>query len=308
MSDQNGPLVSLITVNFNQPELTAALLDSIRRQDYPHVQTLVVDNGSREPLAPVLESDYPEVTFITSAKNLGFAGGNNLALPAANGKYLFFVNNDAELTSGCIRKLLALFDTVPGMGMASPMICFYPKPGQEVDLIQYAGMTPVHPLTARNRTLGAHEPNRGQFAESYPSAYAHGAAMMIRREVLDQAGPMEQRFFLYYEELDWCERIRREGFSIWVEPRALVYHKESSTVGKLSPLKTYFLNRNRIYFMRRNFSGVKIFLFCLFLVFITIPKNLIVFGIKRDWARAKAFWQAMIWHIGFKKNEFEKLS
>ena len=300
------PLVSVITVNFNQTEVTCALLDSIRRQDYKAVEVIVVDNGSAENPAALFTLRYPEAAFIRSETNLGFAGGNNLGFQKANGEYLFFINNDAELTGGCLARLVALFSEIPDLGIVSPLICFHPStvrrppstvPRPPSTIIQYAGMTPVHPLTGRNRTIGEGEKNAGQFSAPRPTAYAHGAAMLVSRAVLERAGPMSEDFFLYYEELDWCERIRRAGYSVWLEPRACVFHKESLTVGKLGPLKTYYLCRNRILFMRRNFRGWRLGVFFLFLALVTIPKNALFYLWRGEKDNLDAFLQGVWWNF-----------
>ncbi len=298
-------MVSIITVNYNETATTCALLDSIRRQGYQNVEVLVVDNASRENPASIFKAGYPEVTFIRSEKNLGFAGGNNIALQAAKGDYLFFVNNDAELEPGCIEGLLQLFENQPNAGIISPLICYFPEPepqGTPIPvhrspftvhrspfIIQYAGMTPVSPFTGRNRTLGERQADAGQFAAPALTAYAHGAAMMIPRKVLEEVGPMWDGFFLYYEELDWCERIRRAGFEIWVEPRARVWHKESLTLGKMGTTKTYYLTRNRIWFMRRNFDNWHLVVFFVFFGLFTMPKNCLVYVLKGDFQNLKAF-------------------
>lgn len=308
------PLVTIITVNFNQTDATCDLLDSIRRQEYRNVEIFVVDNGSRENPAAIFETNYPEMQFIRSERNLGFAGGNNLASKKAKGDFLFFVNNDAELTEGCIERLLALFERVPDLGIVSPLICYAPslerverpdkgrdyKNDKKKDVVQYAGMTRVNPFTGRNRTIGNKEPDKGQFAEPQPTAYAHGAAMMIPRRVLEQVGPMDEDFFLYYEELDWCERIRRAGYSVWLEPRARVYHKESLTMQKLGALKTYYLNRNRVWFMRRNYGGWRHVVFYVFLFVVTIPKNVLLYLFRGEMDNLKAFLRGIWWNFGSK--------
>lgn len=294
-------LISIITVNYNQAAVTCALLESIRRQSYRHVEVIVVDNASAEDARSIIVPRHPEAIYIQSSKNLGFAGGNNLGIAAAKGDFLFFINNDAELTEGCLPTLLALFEAVPDLGAVSPLLCYYPAEGQTQDLIQYAGMTPVHSLTARNRTIGEKTPDTGQYTDPTPTAYAHGAALMIPRRVLDRVGPMPTDFFLYYEELDWCTSIREAGFSIWVEPRAKVYHKESLTTTSMGPLKTYFLNRNRVLFRRRHPSAQQ-WAFYLFLWGITVPKNLLTLALKGEWANLKAFWQAVWWNFGGKGN------
>jgi GT2 family glycosyltransferase len=292
------PLVSIITVNYNQLGLTCELLDSIRRNSYKNVETFVVDNASRENPQQHLMQFYPEVKVIVSEENLGFAGGNNLAVRVAKGDFLFFINNDAELTDGCLEKLLTLFGNRPKLGIASPLLCYYnAQRGVEPDLIQYAGTTEVNSVTARNRTIGEKELDKGQYKIAKPSAYAHGAAMMVPKLVAGDVGWMANDFFLYYEELDWCARIKKAGYECWVEPNARVYHKESVTVGAASPLKTYYLNRNRIYFMRRNTGSIQLLLFSLFLIFFTIPKNLIRYALRGEWKHAKVFIQAVWWNI-----------
>lgn len=301
----SAPLVSIITVNYNQAEVTCALLDSIRRQPYRAVEVIVVDNGSRDDPGPMLARRYPEVRYVRSERNLGFAGGNNLGLRIAQGDYLFFVNNDAELVGDCVARLVDLLAKTPGSGVVSPLICYFPTAGQEHDLVQYAGMTPLHPVTARNRLIGHQEMDRGQFRQPEPTAYAHGAAMMVPRTVVDQAGPMAEEFFLYYEELDWCARIRQAGYSIWVEPRARVYHKESLTVQALGALKTYYLNRNRVHFMRRHYGGWRLGLFYVYLWTVLVPKNILTLSLRGEWANLRAFRQGVWWNFGAKDNTWE---
>ncbi len=312
-------MVSIITVNYNQAEYTCALLDSIRRQDFRDVEVLLVDNASRDNPAARIAEQYPEVRFIRSERNLGFAGGNNLAVREARGEYLFFINNDAEITEGCIARLVRFLEEKPRAGIVSPLICYFPETLNggvaaaatelqtsnfklQTDLIQYAGMTRVHPITARNQTIGNKELDRGQFAQPQPTAYAHGAAMMLRRSVLDEVGPMSEDFFLYYEELDWCERIRQAGWEVWTEPRARVYHKESAAVQQLGGLKTYYLNRNRVWFMRRHYGGLQLVGFYTFLLLVTVPKNVVSYFLKGEKENLAAFLKGVWWNFYPKKS------
>ncbi|MGB0930171.1 MAG: glycosyltransferase family 2 protein [Chitinophagales bacterium] len=287
------PLVSIITINYNQTQATYELLQSIKEISYSNFEVIVVDNASKENPKPLINALFPEVTVILSDKNLGFAGGNNLGVAAAKGDYLFFVNNDTELTKTVIEQLLAMFDKVPKLGMVSPKICYYDEPNR----IQYVGFTRMNPYTARNTTIGEHELDEGQYSKPVPTPYAHGAAMMVKREVTEKVGLMAENFFLYYEELDWCERIRKGGYEIYVEPNALIYHKESLSVGKLSALKTYYITRNRILFMRRHASNLQWLAFVLFLAFVTIPKNLLSYTVNRDFKHIKAFVKGIVWNF-----------
>lgn len=294
-------LVSIITVNFNQTELTCALLESIRQQDYRDVEVLVVDNASADNPSQIFQERFPEVKFIRSAQNLGFAGGNNLALPHATGSFLFFVNNDAELTDGCIARLVQHLDSTERAGIVSPMICYHPSTAyrppstvHRLPLIQYVGMPRVNPFTGRSNMEGNGQEHRGQYPEAFTTGYAHGAAMMMPRNVLDVVGPMREDYFLYYEEVDWCERLHQAGYSVWVEPRAMVWHKESMTMAELGTRKTYYVTRNRILFMRRHFGGWRFVLFTLFLIFVTIPSNLFRYIRKGEWGNMRAFLKGII--------------
>jgi GT2 family glycosyltransferase len=303
------PLISIITVNYNGLELTVELLNSIRNLSYKNLEVFVVDNASKESPQPYLAQHFPEVKCIRSDANLGFAGGNNIAARQAKGDFIFYINNDAEITEGCLEKLVALFEKRPNLGIVSPLICYFNESkGESSDLIQYAGMTQMNPMTARNATTGEKTRDFGQYADAMPTAYAHGAAMMISRKASEKVGLMFEDFFLYYEELDWCERIRKAGFEIYVEPRARIYHKESATVGASSTLKTYYINRNRIYFMRRNYSGLNFLAFTLFMLFVAIPKNILTFILRGPSGHAKVFVKAVYWNVtdwfskSFKQN------
>lgn len=297
------PLISIITVNFNQLKVTTELLDSVKQLVYPNLEVIVVDNASVEDPTAFINQHYPFCKVIRSETNLGFAGGNNLALPLCTGEYLFYVNNDAEITNGCIENLLERFNANRQLGIISPLLCYYnPTPELTRDIIQYAGSTPVHAITARNRTIGERQIDIGQYKGVHPTAYVHGAAMMIPMEVLRRVGAMADDFFLYYEELDWCERIRKAGYEIEFSGDAKVYHKESLSVGAESPLKTYYLNRNRIYFLRRNRNVWQFSCFVLFLLCFTIPKNTFSYLVKGRTDLLKAFYKAIRWNLPLFKN------
>jgi GT2 family glycosyltransferase len=121
--------------------------------------------------------------------------------------------------------------------------------------------------------------------------------MMVPRRVVERAGMMPEEFFLYYEELDWSEQIRRKGYKIYYQPASLIYHKESMTTGKASPLKTFYQTRNRILFMKRNVGWFEFLVFIVFFIVLTIPKNTIKFLLEGKMQHLKAFWKGTLWHI-----------
>lgn len=283
----NSPLVSIITVNYKQAAVTCDLLDSILINSYKNVEVIVVDNESQEDCTALFQQHYPSVKVLISTKNLGFAGGNNLGIEAAKGDFLFLVNNDTVLTEGLIQALLSRFSENFRIGVVSPKICYHHTP----QYIQYAGFTEMNNVTGRNETIGKNQKDEGQFNQARPTPYAHGAAMMLKREVIDKVGLMPEDYFLYYEELDWCAHIQRAGYDIWFEPKGLIYHKESASVGKLSPLKMYYMTRNRILFMRRNTRPFQLFGFLAYFFLVTLPSKTVSFLLKGELTLLRTFWK-----------------
>ncbi|UBM60724.1 glycosyltransferase family 2 protein [Marinilongibacter aquaticus] len=294
-------LVSIITVNFNAPEETEALIHSIASENtYPLIELIVVDNGSRVDHTPKWIEKYPEVCFLRSEKNLGFAGGNNLGIEIAKGELLFLINNDTEITPKLIPVLVECLEDHPEVGMVSPKINYFEKR----EIIQYAGFSEMNFFTARNHCIGQYEMDSGQYNTAQgPTGYAHGAAMMLKRECLLAAGPMQSHYFLYYEELDWCERIKKSGYSIWVEPSVTLYHKESISVGKNSPLKSYFMTRNRILFERLHApSPTTFFIFCLYFAAFALPKTILNHLMAGEYANIKSVFKGVFWHFKHSKD------
>jgi len=290
--------VSIITVNFNQPQLTEQLLRSIP-DTYANLEVIVVDNGSTVDATIEWRKTFAGITFIRSADNCGFAGGNNIGIKQATGDYLFLVNNDTEFTNGLIETLVAVLNENLQVGMVSPKIKYF----NNKDTIQYAGYTPMNYYTGRNSCIGLRETDKGQYdKESCPTAYCHGAAMMVRMEAIDKAGLMAENFFLYYEEIDWCERIKHEGYQAWVCTNALIYHKESVTVGKKSRLKEYFMNRNRILFIRRHASFFEKVIFYPYFILMVVPRNLLNYLKDKNYTFVIALLKAVWWNLCHNKN------
>lgn len=252
--------LSIITVNYNGVKDTCALIGTIPFDD--NMEVIVVDNGSKEDEAALIKQQYPHVRVIRSEENLGFAGGNNLGIRAASGKYLYLINNDTLLYSGVrsevsgeefFQPLINRLESDKRIGIACPMIRFAWKP----QTIQFAGYTPLSTITLRNHAIGFGEEDQGQYNQARRTPYAHGAAMMIKREALECVGLMPECYFLYYEELDWSMMFTRAGYQIWYEPNCTIFHKESCSTGADSPLRTYYITRNRFLYAKRNSQPIQ---------------------------------------------------
>ena len=275
MSQQ--PDISIITINYNGLEETCQLIESL--QQYPQdcsYELIVVDNGSIQNEALLLQKKYPEVHVIRSEQNVGFSGGNNLGIQTAKGKGIFLLNNDTLVTANDLKYLYERLYSSPVIGAVSPKIKFAFPPQH----IQFAGFTPLTPITLRNAGIGFGCPDNGTFDTPHPTPYLHGAAMLVKREVIEKVGLMPEIFFLYYEELDWSTHITRAGYELWYEPRCTVFHKESQSTGQLSKLRTYYLTRNRLLYAWRNLEGSNRWLSIIYQTTLAAGKNGLSFLLK----------------------------
>ncbi|EKD30755.1 MAG: hypothetical protein ACD_77C00477G0023 [uncultured bacterium] len=247
------PDISFVILNYNGLKDTRELLISIKKnlRDILY-EVIVVDNDSSADEYSELKNEFQEYIILSNQANLGFAGGNNIGIKASTGRYIMLINNDTLLADSSINRLVKNLDEHPEIGAVSPKIHFFSPSG----VIQYAGYTKLSRITLRNKGIGFGETDRGQYDISGRTESVHGAAMMIRREVINKVGLMPEDYFLYYEELDWSEMIKKAGFEIWFDPSAVIVHKESRSTGRNSPLKKYYMVRNRLIFAKRNRSGL----------------------------------------------------
>ena len=276
--------LSIITINYNGLEDTCALIETIPFND--KMEVIVVDNASLNDEATEIENKYPHVKVIRSDKNLGFAGGNNLGIRAAHGKYIFFLNNDTILRpqTSDIRHLIDRLESSPKIGVVCPKIRF----AWGENPIQFTGYTPLSKITVRNKAIGFGENDHGQYNSPHYTPYAHGAAMMLKREVIDRVGLMPECYFLYYEEIDWSMMITRASYEIWYEPACTIYHKESQATGQNSPLRTYYITRNRLLLVKRNWNGLSKQITYLYLIGIVATKDVLKYAIQGKWSLLKA--------------------
>lgn len=291
---EREPLVSIITLNYDQARVTREFLESSKKLHYRNYEILVCDMASSVPPETVFTaSDFPNTRLLRSDRNLGFSGGNNWGIRQAKGEFIFIVNNDTELTPDLIRLLLEPFYLNPSIGAVSPKIKYFEHP----DIIQYAGFRPMNKFTGRTSTVGDGERDTGQYAVSRPTPAAHGCAMMVKKEVIEKTGMFPEKFFLYYEEWDWSDRIRKAGYIIWYQAAGTIFHKESMSVGKENPLKVYYHTRNRIMYMRRNSSAIPLLVFTLFFTFFSLPKAITRYLFKGQFSRARWFMKGVGYNL-----------
>ncbi len=289
--NNNKPLISFVTITYNGYKDTCDLIESLHKHiTSVSYEIIVVDNASKNNEAERLQQNYPTICAIRNEDNGGFSAGNNIGIGKAQGEYIFLINNDTYIEEDNLLALIDRLESNPKIGAVSPKIRFAFPPQD----IQYAGYTKLTPITLRNKPIGFGEADHPHYNIATKQWYLHGAALLIKREVIEKVGNMPELFFLYYEELDWTTQMRNAGYELWYEPRMTVFHKESQSTGQESPLRTYYLTRNRLLYAYRNLKGLNRWLSIAYQLSIAVPKGWLVNKYKRKNDVAKAYVQGAI--------------
>lgn len=291
------PLVSIITVNYNTTNVTLELLYSLSNISYTNIEIIVVDNASTQNCDSIPQQ-FKNITFIRNPTNQGFAGGNNRGIEIAKGEICLLINNDTEVEPNFLEPIVNLFQKNTNIGIVSAKLLYY----NAKNVIQYAGGTPINPFTARGKFIGTGETDTNKYCVEKKTYLAHGAAMAIHKKVFNKIGLLPEMYFLYYEELDFCEHAQKAGFEIWFQPKSVVYHKESMSVGKLSNLKVYYQTRNRLLFIRRNIFGFKGFISRIFYIFVSIPIAIIRYLLANQKQYVIMVLKGLVWNFNYKNQ------
>jgi len=245
-----------ILVNWNLKDDTLACVDSLLKAGATAAQVLVVDNGSSDGSPQALRERFgPDLRVIVSEQNLGFAGGANLGIHYAldrGAEWIFILNNDTVVDSAVFVEWERAARNNPGYAIISPLILYYSDPAR----IWYLGDRTV--LTSLiTYELGRKQLDRGQFAPLVPVDFVCGCGMFVRRSVFEQVGLFDTGFFMYAEEIDFCQRARTAGFRLACATRARMWHKVSLSADRDRPLTRYLRIRNQILFYRRYASRLQ---------------------------------------------------
>ena len=251
------PKVFVITLNWNGREDTLECLASLKKLDYPNYVIVVVDNGSIDGSALAIRAKFPEVTIIENKKNLGYAKGFNAGLQYAyeqGADYFLILNNDTIVDPQAVSELVKAAQGHAKIGFVTGKVFWYAKP----EVLQTAGRLSDPDRLARGH-IGSGEVDHGQYDKEREYDFVDDIFLLVNREVYKTVGGYDSHFFLYFEETDWCARIRKAGYSIIFTPKARIWHK--GNVGgpsiNLSPLRHFYLTRNEIIFLKRNAASSK---------------------------------------------------
>jgi GT2 family glycosyltransferase len=246
MAGEAFPHVVTVVLNWNGRDDTLSCLQSLERLDWPCHETIVVDNGSSDGSIAAIEEEHPEVTTLATGRNLGFAEGNNVGLRAAlaaGADYVLLLNNDTVVGTDLLRQLIAEAERRPDAAALCPLIYYLDPP----DRIWYAGARFDARRGHNGRHTGYGETDRGQYDRVREIGRATGAAMLVRRSVIEEVGLLDGDLFLQVEDVEWSLRMRRAGWRIFFVPAGKVWHRVSVTTGgEHAPATAYYEMRNTL--------------------------------------------------------------
>ena len=248
------PRVAVSIVSYNTRDLLSACLTSLQRTNGACLDVVVVDNGSMDGSPEMVESAFPDVRLIRSARNLGFAAANNLALAHFDAPYIVLLNPDTEVFPATLAEMGAYLDAHPDVGICGPRILYpdgtvqscglrFPTLWSEVRESRFGGL------------LRAFVPEPGPLparAGEVEADWVDGACLMVRREVVNEIGSMDERYFLFAEELDWCFNAKRQGWRIVGLPAVTMVHHRGKSTEQARTESLMHLVETRLEFYRKN--------------------------------------------------------
>jgi N-acetylglucosaminyl-diphospho-decaprenol L-rhamnosyltransferase len=238
-----------LIVSYNTCSLTLEAIGSVSAE--PGIEIIVVDNASRDGSADAIARHFPAVTLVRSSTNLGFAGGVNRAAASARGRALLVLNSDARLESTALGLMLALLDDRPRAALVGPVLT-YPDGRRQASAFRFPGLLQIlldlYPVPRLMDSA-----LNGRVRATSPEQIDHplGACMLIRRSAWDDVGPLDEGYFMYVEEIDWCRRARQRGWEIWHQPRAVAVHHSGSSTSQHADAMFAQLWRSRLRYYAR---------------------------------------------------------
>lgn len=237
------PLVISVILNTNRRADTLECLGSLQAGSYANHRAIVLDNHSTDGSVEAIRAAFPNVDVVELSENRGYAGNNNVGIQLAmerGADWVFVLNEDTVLDPACLERLLAVGESAPGIGVVGPLVYHHDEPG----VIQSAGGG----MSARWEGFhyGQNEPDRGQFDRPHDVQWISGCGILVRRSVIQQIGGIDERFFIYWEETEWCTRALEAGWRIVQVPAAKMWHKGVQRDYRPKPSVTYYSTRNRL--------------------------------------------------------------
>lgn len=284
MADPTWPSVTLIVLTYNTAHTLPQCLTALLALDYPHRRIVVVDNASSDGTPALVAAQFPQVTLLQTPANRGFAAGNNHALRQLTTDVAVLVNPDVIVPPEWLKKLLTPMLADANMGVAGCKLT-YPD-----GRLQHVGGVITQPQALPDM-VGLRQADHGQHDAQRDVDYIIGAALAIRRQTMEAVGLMDEGFFLYFEEVDWCWRVRRAGQRVVVVPAATAVHMESASVQRQSPHYVQMMHRSRWRFLLKH-----------------LPINMILhqtLAAERHWLAAQPAMQRQATAVAYRQTLFD---
>jgi GT2 family glycosyltransferase len=244
--------LSIILVNYKRAQDTIECVRSLGQSTFTDYDIIIIDNGSSDASVERLNAECLEATVISTKVNLGFAEGNNVGIREAlhrGSRQILLLNNDTIVDRNALAELSSSLASPSSIGIVGPKILYFDQP----NVIWFAGAhLNIHSASYGHYGIG--EADTGQYDTPNECDYITGCCLLFRREVAERIGLLDSAYFAYLEDADFCTRARHSGFAVMYQPKALIYHKISSTSSWDSPIYIYFNLRNKILFLRKHSS------------------------------------------------------
>jgi GT2 family glycosyltransferase len=285
------PYIVAVILNTNRREDTCAVLASLEQNTYQNHRVIVLDNASTDGSVPAIRTAFPAVQIIELRQNLGYAGNNNVGIQAAlaqGAEWVFVSNEDTILAPDCLARLMQVGQSNPRIGVVGPMVYHHNEP----NVIQSAGGKLRRDWQAWH--LGQNERDQGQFSQAHEVDWISGCAILVRREVIEQVGMLDERFFYYWEETEWCLRAREAGWRIMHVPQAKLWHKGVQRDYQPGPSVTYYATRNHFLMLAKHQAPVMAWI----VTWGQTLRTLASWSLKPQWrskrAHRDAMWQGIL--------------
>lgn len=295
---------SVIIVNYNGGGMLSACVRSALQQRVPPAQLIIVDNGSRDESLARAEQEFPGIRLIRNDCNAGFARAVNRGLEQASGEFVLLLNNDAQLEDGCLRAFAEAFDRIPDLFIAGGQL-HYPdgRPQNAIAAIpDLAGELLPKFLSKRFAT---HQPHgKAQLAQPQPVESVIGACLAVRRALIPQLGALDEDYFFFLEETEWCLRARRRGYQVYHVPAARALHAQGQTAKRFRSAARIEFQRSKLIFFRKTRGPVAYLIVSALLpikalinaAFNSFACALTLCLAARQRARTLGYWRIALWH------------
>jgi len=245
-------VLGIIVLNWNGFDKTVKCLQSLTQSNLSNARIYVVDNASANNEADAIAHQFPQVTILPQLENTGFCKGNNIGIQRAmqdGADLIVLLNNDTIVPAEAINKLAAEFLKIPDAGAISPVLLQYP----EIEHAQF-----IRASWDSDRAQFVMNPEKKTYADVEKSApwkseFANGCCLLTSTDVIKKVGLLDERYFAYYDEADWCRRLEKVGFSSYVSAASFIYHVKDASI-KHTRISTYLLTRNRLLWMSENLT------------------------------------------------------